>query len=105
MSPWLPPRPLRKDRMPKAVQEWASLYRDGWTLERIAMNTGWLPNRVRRKPGSFSPASIRNELRRWEVPMRKQGGRGSIGSSISVRVADLEERVKTLERQVGGLLK
>lgn len=101
MKPFVPGRHFRHGtmRMPKHVREWATLYTSGWTLERIAADTGWVANRPgRRRPGQYSPSAVRNELKRWGVEMRKQGGRGSLGSSALVRIAELEIRMRELER-------
>lgn len=86
-------------RIPKHVREWKLLYEDGWTLERIALvTTTWYPGRLRQHPGSYSPSAIRNHLMEWGVTLRRPGGRGSIGHSPLVRIAELEQRVRDLEK-------
>lgn len=87
--------------IPPRVREWATLYEGGLTLQRLAEDTGWRPGRAGRQPaGSFSPASIRTALLDWGVTLRKPGGRGSSGKSIMVRLAQLEQRMAELERQL-----
>jgi len=95
------PTGIAGDRMPRYVKEWATLYRDGLTYERIAFETGWRPGRRRQAVGASSPTSVRKTLQAWGVEARKSGGRGSIGSSILVRMAEMEVRIRELEALVG----
>lgn len=91
------------ERMPKEVQEWAALYESGWTLDGLAFETGWRPNRRGYlKHRGTSPSSMRNILQSWGVTMRKQGGRGAAGTSALVRIAELERQVKELQRLLMG---
>jgi len=90
-------------RIPLRVEQWATLYESGFTLNRIALDTGWRPGRKGRQPvDAFSPSTIRTALRDWGVQLRKSGGRGSTKGSVLVRLAELEERVSQLEKLSGG---
>lgn len=70
------------------VAGWKSLYLDGFTIRRISEDAGVPYNR------------IRDALLDAGVALRKQGGRGSIRSSILVRVAELEREVRRLATEV-----
>lgn len=86
------------NRMPRLVRDWATLYAGGFTIRRIAQDSGWAPGRRVQPAGSFSPSTIRSALLDWGVELRKSGGRGSSGGSVLVRLAELEKRVSQLEQ-------
>lgn len=84
-------------RMPAIIKGWKLMYENGMSCQDIALETGWKPNQRVWKPGRYSPSTIRKELRRWDVDMRKSGGGRGSRYSLLTRVASLEDRVKTLE--------
>lgn len=99
---YVPPRRIQRNApgvtIPAIVEEFATLYTAGWTLDRIARDTGWRPGQKRWQPGAYSPSAVRSALLDWGVVMRRPGGRGSSGRSILVRVADLERRMADMEK-------
>lgn len=99
---YIPPRKVERQapgkRMPRKIQEFATMYESGMSLQRIALDTGWRPGRNVQPAGAFSPSSVRTALREWGVVLRRSGGRGSTKGSILVRVSELEKRVADLER-------
>lgn len=100
---YVPPRSTAGLRMPAMVRDWATLYQDGWSCLRIALDTGWIKGRRKWKVGTYSPEAVRKALIAWGVPMRKPGGRGSIHHSVSVRVAELEDALKLLRKRVSQI--
>lgn len=99
---YVPNRRIAKNiagaRIPRLVETWATLYHAGFTLRRIALDTGWVPGRRRQAVGAFSPSGIRRAFKEWGVELRKPGGRGSTGGSVLVRLAELERRMAEQER-------
>lgn len=98
------PTGILGERIPEYVRQWATLYRDGWTCRRIALDTGWNPTLRRQQAGSASPGTVQKQLRAWGVVLRRPGGRGSIGSSVSVRLAELEQKVATMQRAMSWII-
>lgn len=92
--PFAPERDVKRrnwpDEMPPYVKAWAALYLDGHSPEAIYAMTRCIQK----------PHTIRRDLKKWGVPMRRPGGRNSRGLSLIARVAELENRVQHLQSEV-----
>lgn len=94
-------RRMRGERLNDVERDWCTLYVSGWTLDRISSATGYIKGKKR--VGSYSPEWVRQRLQHWGVPMRKPGGRGSLGASPMVKIAELLRDVESLKRRVSDL--
>lgn len=92
--PFAPERDVKRQNwpedLPSYVREWASLYLDGHSPEAIYAITHC----------HQKPHTIRRELKKWGVEMRKPGGRNSRGLSLLSRVAELEHQVGYVLREL-----
>ena len=81
------------EEMPTMVRDWADLYLTGHSVANIYAIVG----------GPHKPHTIRRELRKWGVPMRKPGTTGR-GPGLLVRVSELEFQMRTVTAQMENVL-
>ena len=97
--PYSPERDVKRlnwpEDIPETVREWATLYTDGFSPEAIHAML-----RTAQKPWT-----IRRELRKWGVEMRKPGGRNSKGLSLLARTADLQLRMEQVESELERIIR